>query len=162
MSDLHKNEGNEQHEHEHEHEHSHDCHDHNGCAHEHEQNDHQHDNHLHNHEQLYADPNEVPAVFSQTVEIKLQKEVSAEILKKAFISWLSDLQTAMEKRNIFIGHLKTFIEYSPEESLWLSTTGGQVSVKEIPEASKSQVSSFKINITAIVFKTDEGTLKELV
>jgi hypothetical protein len=37
-----------------------------------------------------------------------------------------------------------------------------VSIKEIPEASKSQVSSFKINITAIVFKTDEGTLKELV
>lgn len=162
MADLHDHD-NDRNRHQHlEHKHEHDCAVHGCHEHIHKHDGCQDDEHLHNHGQLYADPDEVPAVFSQTFDVKLQKEFSLKEIKESLHSWLSDLQTKLKDENSFIGHLKAYAEYSPEESLWLSTTGDEISLKEIPEGRESSTSCFVLNITAIVYGTDEASLENVV
>ena len=58
-----------------------------------------------------------------------------------------------EEKDLFIGHIKAYLQWGEEDALMLSTTGGAVEVKgsALPEAEPAEA---EVGVTAIVFGGD--------
>ena len=58
-----------------------------------------------------------------------------------------------EEKDLFIGHIKAYLQWGEEDALMLSTTGGAVEVKgsALPEAEPGEA---EVGVTAIVFGGD--------
>ncbi|MCH5139085.1 hypothetical protein JMF89_18140 [Clostridiaceae bacterium UIB06] len=127
-------------------EHQHEC----GCGHD------------HSHEDLYGELQEIPAVFSHSVSFELDKEVPGNTLKDCLVDWIESLKLWVSDNKYFIGHIKIFAENNQGFNLWLSTTGNKINIKTSEEYEKNNIKNITINMTAIVFKADEQTLKSVM
>lgn len=129
------------------------------CGHDHA-HEHSHgDIHDRLHENLYGQPDEVPAVFSQTLQIELKEEVTGEEFKAHLVDWVESLKQWVSQNKYFIGHIKAFVESGEDYRLWLSTTGGEINVKDTSGGKTRKVKHCTVNITAIVFGADEQVLR---
>lgn len=148
MSNIHrlqKPSGNKIHKHLHIHEHEHNC----------------NRDHDHSHEDLYGESKEVPAVFSYTTSFELNKEVTADELQNSLVNWIESLRQWALQNKYFIGHIKIFVESTKEFNLWISTTGKGINVKTSEDNIDNNIKNININITAIIFGTDEKTLRSV-
>lgn len=130
-----------------------------GYAHVHLQSNEHEYAHGHSHQELFGESNEVPAVFSQSVGIKFKEEITGEELKARLTDWMEGLKDWVSKNKYFIGHIKLFIENEDGFTLWLSTTGKEINIKAPPERQPCKIRCCTVNMTAIVFGTDEQTLR---
>lgn len=117
--------------------------------------------HKHSHEELYGKSNEVPAVFSYSVSLKFDKEVTDYKLQTCLIEWIESLKQWALQNKYFIGHIKIFAEGGKDFSLWLSTTGKEINIKGSKDDQNSNIKNVTINMTAIIFGIDEQTLRSI-
>ena len=110
---------------------------------------------------LYGQLQEVPAVFSHTTSFEFAEEVSEDKIQDGLKAWVEDLKQWALQNKYFIGHIKVFAESGKNLSLWISTTGKTTNIKALEDEKNSNIKEITINITAIVFRTDEQTLKSV-
>lgn len=116
--------------------------------------------HNHSHEELYGEFQEVPAVFSHSTSFELDKEITGDKLRDALIDWVESLKLWVSDNKYFIGHIKVFVENEKGFNLWISTTGKKINIKASEEY-QDNIESITINMTAIIFGTDEQTLRSV-
>ncbi|OAA82889.1 hypothetical protein [Clostridium ljungdahlii] len=132
-------------------------HDHSHCE------EHHHHHHCdENEEDLYGELNEVPAVFSYTESFELKKEAKGDKLQESFVHWIENLRKWSIENKHFIGHIKIFVKDEKDFNLWVATTGKKINVKTFSENNDYDIKNITVNMTAIVFGTDEETLKSVV
>ncbi|KPU42486.1 hypothetical protein OXPF_42710 [Oxobacter pfennigii] len=131
----------------HEHEHDENC----SCGHDHY--------HGHSHEEIFGAKDEIPGVFSHSIEMNLENKITAEELKEALTKWIEGLKNWVSTNKYYIGHVKVFAG-SDDVNLWLSTTGRQINVKTSENSTDKIMDKFTINITAIIFGAQEKALKD--
>lgn len=127
-------------------------------------NKHQHNcgcTHDHSHEALYGELKEVPAVFSYSTSFELDKEVTGDELKSCLVDWVESLKLWVSDNKYFIGHIKIFAENEKGFNLWLSTTGKNINIKSSEKYQDNNIKNITINMTAIIFGTDEQTLRSI-
>lgn len=117
--------------------------------------------HNHSHEELYGELQEVPAVFSHSTSFEFDKEVTGDKLKDCLVDWVESLKLWVSDNKYFIGHIKIFVENEKGFNLWLSTTGKKVNIKASGEYQDNNIKNITINMTAIIFGTDEQTLRSV-
>ncbi|AKN31753.1 hypothetical protein Ccar_13125 [Clostridium carboxidivorans P7] len=120
---------------------------------------HKHQHHEHSKEELYGELKEVPAVFSNIISLELNKEVSVNGLEKSLEAWIESLKNWVLENKYFIGHIKAFVEGEENFNVWIATTGKNTNIKTSKNHEDEKVKSITVNITAIVFGTDDKTLK---
>jgi hypothetical protein len=76
--------------------------------------------------------------------------------------WLTSIQHWALFHHHYIGHIKIFAEFEEGFQLWLSATGREISVKNPARGLAAPVRSGTAAVTAIVFGTDEASLKVAV
>jgi SHS2 domain-containing protein len=134
-------------------------------VHKHSKHDEHQDNcgctHNHSNEELYGELQEVPAVFSHSTSFELDKEVTGDKLKDCLVDWVESLKLWVSDNKYFIGHIKVFVENKKGFNLWLSTTGKKVNIKASGEYQDNNIKNITINMTAIIFGTDEQTLRSV-
>ncbi|AWI06129.1 hypothetical protein [Clostridium drakei] len=118
-----------------------------------------HQYHEHSKEELYGELKEVPAVFSNTISLELNKEILVNELQKSLEAWIESLKKWVLENKYFIGHIKAFIEGEENFNVWIATTGKKINIKTSENHEDEKVKSITVSITAIVFGTDEKTLK---
>ncbi|AKA67416.1 hypothetical protein [Clostridium scatologenes] len=116
-------------------------------------------NHEHSKEELYGELKEVPAVFSNTISLELNKEILVNELEKSLEAWIESLKKWVLENKYFIGHIKAFIEGGENFNVWIATTGKETNIKTSENHGYEKIKGITVNITAIVFGTDEKTLK---
>ena len=132
------------------------------CGHDHD--DHDSCGHKYNREpgrqKLFGQVDEAPAIFSDTFEMDLEKEVKCDNLKALLTEWIEGLKEWAKKRKYYIGHIKAFIDSKDGYSLWLSTTGSGINVNDKHTNQSGAVSRCSISLTMIVFGTDKKTMQK--
>lgn len=118
-----------------------------------------HQYHKYSKEELYGELKEVPAVFSNTISLELNKEILVNELQKSLEAWIESLKKWVLENKCFIGHIKAFIEGEENFNVWIATTGKKTNIKTSENHEDEKIKSITVNITAIVFGTDEKTLK---
>lgn len=136
------------------------------CVHDHahpqsNEQTHQH-KHEHDHKELFGQADEVPAVFSESMMIQFKEDVSGQEVKTCLASCIESLKQWASKNKCFIGHIKVFVEGEDCFSLWLSTTGKDINVTSSTRSESHKLNNCTVNITAIVFDTDEQTLSSFI
>lgn len=76
-------------------------------------------------------------------------------------AWIETLKQWVAQNNYSIGHIKVFAESGKDLSRWISTTGKTTNIKAIKYEENINIQRITINMTAIVFRTDEQTLKSV-
>lgn len=116
-------------------------------------------NRVHSHEELYGELKEVPAVFSYSDLFKFDKEVTGYEMKNCLVDLIESLRQWTLQNKYFVGHIKVFAESGKDFNIWISTTGKKINIKASDNEGSNNLKSITINITVIVFGTDEQTLK---
>ncbi|MBV7274237.1 hypothetical protein I6U48_15120 [Clostridium sp. PL3] len=127
------------------------------------EHNHEHDHHHcdHSHDELYGEKEELPAVFSYSTSLKFEKEINGSELQSCLIEWIESLKEWVLKNKYFIGHIKAFVEDENHHfKLWISTTGKNVNIKDNDNSKNDSIKTIAVNMTAIVFGTDERVLKK--
>lgn len=117
--------------------------------------------HNHSHEKLYGELQEVPAVFSNSTSFEFDKEVTGYELQNCLVDWIESLTQWVLQNKYFIGHIKIFAESRENFNLWISTTGKKINIKTSEEYKDNNLKNITINMTAIIFGTDEQTLRSV-
>lgn len=117
--------------------------------------------HNHSHEELYGELKEVPAVFSYSTSFQFDREVTGYELQNCLIDWIESLKQWVAHNKYFIGHIKVFVESNENFSLWISTTGKKINIKASEEQQNNNLKNITINMTAIIFGTDEQTVRSV-
>lgn len=117
--------------------------------------------HNHSKEELYGEVQEVPAVFSYSTSFEFDKDVKGYELQTCLVDCLEDLKQWVVQNKHFIGHIKIFAESGKNFSIWLSTTGKKINIKTSEDNQDDNIKNIIINMTAIVFGTDEQTLRSV-
>lgn len=112
--------------------------------------------HVCNHEENTPEP----AVYSKKYEITMQEEVKTELIQQGLTSLIKELQNWAKKSGCFIGHIKIFVE--GPETLWLSSTGKSIHIKQSMGWQTITLKKISLNITAIVFGISKIDLEEIV
>ena len=147
------------------HESHYDCHDHesNACpSHDNCHIDHDYDHAGHDHGALLGVREEIPAVFSQTLTLQFDKDMTENAICALLSDWLTSIRHWARLHRYYIGHIKIFAEFEEGFQLWLSATGREISVKNPAMGLPKPVRSGTAAVTAIVFGTDEASLKAAV
>lgn len=122
--------------------------------------DHPHENmQQHANEALFGQSDEIPAVFSHSVQIELDKEASEDEMKARFVEWVESLKQWAAQNKLFIGHIKIFAESEKGFNLWLSTTGKKTNIKGSNAGESYKMRVLTVSMTVIVFGTDEKSLR---
>ncbi|MDF3000630.1 MAG: hypothetical protein K0Q48_749 [Bacillota bacterium] len=140
-------------------------HDHVDLSHESYHTDHDHTSHHagHDHGALLGAAEEIPAVFSQTLFLQFDKDMTENAICALLYDWLTSIQHWALFHHHYIGHIKIFAEFEEGFQLWLSATGREISVKNTAmKLPKNPVRRGTAAVTAIVFGTDEASLKVAV
>ncbi len=112
---------------------------------------------------LYAGGGETPAVYSKKIKVELVVTQGLDELSASLENWLKELQLQLKGKKVFIGHIKAFVEITQESSIWLSTTGKEISIrKDAGSINGDDITGFVLNITAIAFRTDAADLEMTV
>lgn len=143
---------------------NHAYHDHSVLSHENHQAGYEHaDPHaLHNHCALLGAEKEIPAVFSQTLFLQFDKDITENTICALLSDWVTSVRHWALFHHHYIGHIKVFAEFGEGSQLWLSATGKEISVKNPALSLQNPVRSGTAAVTAIVFGTDEASLKAAV
>jgi len=104
----------------------------------------------------------VPAVFSQTLAMGFNRNIPGDELCKRLSDWLEALALWAVHNHCFVGHIKVFAESGEEFSLWLSTTGKGINIRNPHQGSGAVVHQATVAVTAIVFGTDDKSLRTVV
>lgn len=137
-------------------------HTHENCNCNEHNHEHEHHHHCdHSHDELYGEEEELPAVFSYSTSLKFEKEVNSSELQNCLIEWIESLKKWILENKYFIGHIKAFVEGGNNSfKLWISTTGKNVNIKQDNNSKNNSVKAITVNMTAIVFGSDQQVLKK--
>ncbi len=101
----------------------------------------------------------MPAVFSHTFPMNFNRNVTGDELCKHLADWLEALTLWAIDNHCFVGHIKIFAESGDSFSLWLSSTGKEINVRNPWQGSDTVIRQANASVTAIVFGADEERLK---
>lgn len=128
--------------------HDHECH----CGHDHSE---------HHHEPLFTNENEEPAVCSFEVPCLQTHPTKGRDVIDSCRAAVRVLCESLAGQDVLIGHIKLFASYG-EDSFWLSTTGGEPTVKSSPGWDVQQFDRFGLHFTAIVYGLEQAALEERI
>ena len=121
-----------------------------------------HDHGSHDHGALLGVREEIPAVFSQTLTLQFDKDMTENAICALLSDWLTSIRHWALFHHHYIGHIKIFAEFGEGFQLWLSATGKEISVRNPSGSLSAPIRSGTAAVTAIVFGTDEASLKAAV
>lgn len=116
----------------------------------------------HSHEHIHSDPNETPTVFSTSISVEFESEITVKELISCLVNWFNSIKQWSSENHYLIGHIKSYIEDANIKdnknfNLWISTTGRDVNIKNV-ESGNEKIKSITISFTAIIFGPDIETL----
>ncbi|QOX62358.1 hypothetical protein FRZ06_02780 [Anoxybacterium hadale] len=117
---------------------------------------------IHDHGDLIGAAEEIPAVFSQTLLLQFERDMTENAISALLSDWLISIRHWALLHHHYIGHIKIFAEFEEGFQLWLSATGKEISVKNPARCLANPVRSGTAAVTAIVFGTDEESLRAAV
>jgi hypothetical protein len=118
-------------------------------------------NDIHNcsHEDLHGELGEVPAVFSCSNSFELKNELTGKEIKNIILEFMGGVKKWAQENKYFIGHLKVFVKSEGDFNIWIATTGKEIDIKELSGQDEIDIKHIELDITLIVFGTDEKTLE---
>ncbi|CAB1244934.1 conserved hypothetical protein [Clostridiaceae bacterium BL-3] len=113
----------------------------------------------HFHGIFYGRFKETPAVFSYSNSFEFKNEFTGDEIRDSILEFMNNVKKWVQKNKYFIGHLKVFAKSENNFNIWIATTGKKINVKELSGQDESNIKHIDLNITLIVFGTDEESLK---
>ena len=114
----------------------------------------------HEHDVLFGQTDEIPAIYSDTFELRFGLELSSGYLCNCLTEWIESVKNWAAENKYFIGHIKAFVISDVGSSFWLSTTGQNVMIKTQQEENPELMSRCELNATMIVFGCEAEYLKK--
>lgn len=104
-----------------------------------------------------------PAIYSKQLAYKYAEQVASVDFEASLISAVEKIKEWAVDNNFLIGHIKLYTEnFNDKRSLWLSTTGKELSVKESADWRNTVAKNYEVHLTVILFGVKNDILNTSV
>lgn len=102
-----------------------------------------------------------PAVYSASRQVVFESAAAGAKITEGLVALIERMQQWARACSYLVGHIKVFVG-AGEDSLWLSATGGVVSVQNSSKWESLLLASFILNMTVIIFGPSSELLRTVV